>query len=149
MLGMLKVGDAEIYPDQDLIRCRGVETALTPRTMDVLVYLAERPGVTVSAEMLLQALWANDYIADNAVHKAVSEIRSALADDHQNPRYIRTVRKRGYRLIAPVSGTSTSALPKSKRRSWVASFTALALTAVAVGAFFSWPTGEPEGPVTA
>ena len=106
---MLKIGEADIYPDQDLIRCNGAETALTPRSMDVLVYLAERPGVTVSAEALLQAVWANDYIADNAVHKAVSEIRHALRDDHQNPRYIRTVRKRGYRLIARVdSGSSTS-----------------------------------------
>ena len=106
---MLKIGDADIYPDQDLIRCNGVETALTPRTMDVLVYLSQRAGVTVSAEALLQAAWTNDYIADNAVHKAVSEIRHALGDDHQNPRYIRTVRKRGYRLIAMVeSGTSTS-----------------------------------------
>ena len=46
---MLKIGEADIYPDQDLIRCNGAETALTPRSMDVLVYLAERPGVTVSA----------------------------------------------------------------------------------------------------
>ena len=116
VLCMLKIGDADIYPDQDLIRCSGAKTALTPRSMDVLVYLAERPGVTVSAEELLQALWANHYIADNAVHKAVSEIRHAFGDDHQNPRYIRTVRKRGYRLIAPVSGAPTSALPKPNRR---------------------------------
>ena len=146
---LLKVGDVAVFPDQDVIRRHGTEVALTPRSMDVLVYLAERPDVTVSVEELLQALWANDYISDNAVHKAISEIRHALGDEHDRPRFIRTVRKRGYRLIAPVSGSGVSIESMPKPRWRVPAVLALGTTVFIGLILLLWPFSNIDEPTGA
>ncbi len=79
------------------------ETKVTPRSMDVLRYLAERPGSVISPAELLENLWRSPIATDHAVHKAIAELRSALNDSAQKPNYIKTIPKRGYTLIAPVA----------------------------------------------
>lgn len=79
------------------------ETKVTPRSMDVLKYLAERPGTVVSPTELLENLWQSPIATDHAVHKAIAELRSALHDNAHKPSYIKTIPKRGYTLIAPVT----------------------------------------------
>jgi len=83
------------------------ETKVTPRSMDVLKYLAERPGSVVSPAELLENLWQSPIATDHAVHKAIAELRSALHDDAHKPSYIKTIPKRGYTLIANVTPWST------------------------------------------
>src|SRR5690606_9666962 len=78
----------------------GVETRITPRSMDVLNYLAENAGTVISPDELLGRFWPGSVSSDHAVHKAVAELRSALCDDAHNPAYIKTFPKRGYALIA-------------------------------------------------
>jgi DNA-binding winged helix-turn-helix (wHTH) protein/Tfp pilus assembly protein PilF len=82
---------------------RGNETlALPPQLLDLLLYLVERAGQLVTKDALLQALWPNLNVTDNALTQAVSELRLAIGDDSRTPRYIKTVARRGYRFIAPV-----------------------------------------------
>ena len=82
---------------------RGAErVALEPRQMAVLATLCRHPGEVISADALLDLCWAGQSIGDNPVHKAIASLRRALGDSATAPRYIETVRKQGYRLVAPV-----------------------------------------------
>lgn len=75
---------------------------LEPKVMDVLVLLAEHANELVPREQLLDAVWAGHAAADQLLTRAISELRRALRDDRDAPRYIETVPKRGYRLTATV-----------------------------------------------
>src|SRR5262245_13814998 len=96
---------------------RGDEVVeLTPKLLDLLFHLVDRPGVLVTKEELLEALWPGANVTDNALTQAVSELRQALGDDAGDPQYIKTVARRGYRFIAPVAPTD-SAQPQPSRPS--------------------------------
>lgn len=71
--------------------------------MNVLVYLAQRPGEVVSNEALLAAFWRVDVSSPNAVHKSINELRHAFGNKGGEAIYIETVSRRGYRLVAAVS----------------------------------------------
>jgi DNA-binding winged helix-turn-helix (wHTH) protein/Flp pilus assembly protein TadD len=76
---------------------------LTPKLLDLLLYFLERPATLVTKEELLDALWPAANVTENALAQAVSELRQALGDDAAAPQFIRTVARRGYRFIAPVT----------------------------------------------
>ncbi len=99
------------------IECGTAVLHLKPKTMRLLVYLAEHAGHVLSKEQLLTKLWEGAYVTDNALMNTIAELRKALGDDARNPRYIATIPKRGYRLIAPISGetrTQTSRATAAK-----------------------------------
>jgi DNA-binding winged helix-turn-helix (wHTH) protein/tetratricopeptide (TPR) repeat protein len=75
---------------------------LTPKLLDLLFHLLERPATLVTKEELLDAVWPGANVTDNALAQAVSELRDALGDSPQTPIYIRTIARRGYRFVAPV-----------------------------------------------
>ncbi len=84
---------------------------LEPRALDVLLILAERPGLTVSRDHLLETVWGDSDGSGAALNLAVSQLREALDDDVLAPRYIETVPWLGYRWIyqeppAPASSAS-------------------------------------------
>lgn len=88
---------------------RGSESvAIEPRTMDLLVYLAQRAGETVAKEALLEEVWKGAFVEDGVIAKSISALRSALGDDAAAPTYILTVPRRGYRLVAPVRGIGST-----------------------------------------
>lgn len=84
------------------------EVKITPRSMDVLRLLSERAGSVVSPAELLEAIWRSPIATDHAVHKAIAELRGALHDKAQQPDYIKTIPKRGYKLIAPVKAVGAT-----------------------------------------
>src|SRR5262249_17356851 len=71
--------------------------------IEVLIYLARRPGVVVGREELLAAVWPGVVVGDDALTQAIIKLRKALGDDARRPTHIETIAKRGYRLIAPVA----------------------------------------------
>jgi Tol biopolymer transport system component/DNA-binding winged helix-turn-helix (wHTH) protein len=71
-----------------------------PRQMQLLLRLAREPGTVLRREQLLEEVWEGRYVNDEALSRAVAELRQLLADDPRAPRYIETVPKLGYRLIA-------------------------------------------------
>jgi DNA-binding winged helix-turn-helix (wHTH) protein/Flp pilus assembly protein TadD len=82
---------------------------LSPKIIDLLLYLAARQSALVSKDELFAALWPDVAVTDNALTQAVSELRQALGDDPANPTYIQTVARRGYRFIAAVEPASSHA----------------------------------------
>lgn len=98
----VKVGDWQVSPGTCTVSKNGVETKITPRSMDVLRLLILNAGNVVSPGEFLDTIWRSPIATDHAVHKAIAELRGALADDAHQPRYIKTVPKRGYALIAEV-----------------------------------------------
>jgi DNA-binding winged helix-turn-helix (wHTH) protein/tetratricopeptide (TPR) repeat protein len=84
---------------------------LSPKIIDLLLYLVARPSALVSKDELFKALWPDVAVTDNALTQAVSELRQALGDDPSEPAYIQTVARRGYRFIAPVSSGAVAPVP--------------------------------------
>jgi Tol biopolymer transport system component/DNA-binding winged helix-turn-helix (wHTH) protein len=76
---------------------------LRPRLMDVLLRLAASPGEVVTRQVLLDEVWPRRLVADEVLSRAIAELRTLLADDAREARYIETLPKVGYRLIAPVA----------------------------------------------
>ena len=98
-----RLGDWEVHPNACRVIGNGTEVKLSPRSMDVLVYLAERAGDVVTHEELIDAFWHGAISSPNAVHKCIAELRHAFGNCGGELAYIETVPKRGYRLVAPVS----------------------------------------------
>ena len=73
---------------------------LQARPLAVLRYLAERPGEVIAKEELLQEVWADTYVTRTTLKVCIRAIREALGDDAQQPRYIETVGRQGYRFIS-------------------------------------------------
>ncbi len=82
----------------------------TPRQLDLLSYLATRPGQLVTRDELFQQLWPDVIVSDNALTQLVSDLRQVLGDASSAPRYVQTVARRGYRFIAAVELTDPSAI---------------------------------------
>ena len=111
-----KVGDWTVNPSSGLLIRSGTEVKLEPKVMEVLVYLAENQGQVVSREALEAKAWAGMIVGYDAVSGSIIKLRKALGDDSRNPRYIKTVSKKGYQLIAPVSTENTEAPPTASNR---------------------------------
>lgn len=87
---------------QSLIKEDNLYT-LEPKCMQVLSYLIEQRPRIVSLEELHNNVWENQIVTDTAVRRVISKLRVALNDnDTKNPKYIKSVMKRGYQLIAEV-----------------------------------------------
>jgi DNA-binding winged helix-turn-helix (wHTH) protein/Tol biopolymer transport system component len=80
----------------------GGPVRLEPRVMRVLVCLAERSGEIVSREQLIEQVWEGTVVTDEVLTQSVSELRKALGEEAKEPRFIQTIPKQGYRLIAAV-----------------------------------------------
>lgn len=83
------------------------ELPLPPRALAVLDRLLESPGEVVSKDALLQAGWEDVHVGDRSLSEAVGLVRQTLDDDAQEPRYVQTVHRRGYRFVAPVALEAT------------------------------------------
>jgi DNA-binding winged helix-turn-helix (wHTH) protein len=70
--------------------------------MEVLVYLAGHAGEVLPKNRLIQAVWPDTFATDDVLKQAIFQLREALGDDSKEPRYIQTVPRRGYCLIADV-----------------------------------------------
>jgi DNA-binding winged helix-turn-helix (wHTH) protein/tetratricopeptide (TPR) repeat protein len=75
---------------------------ITPKLLDLLLHFLDSAGTLVTKEALLEALWPDANVTDNALAQAVSELRQVLGDEAGDPRFIKTIARRGYRFIAPV-----------------------------------------------
>src|SRR5262245_14147152 len=82
------------------------EIYLQPRTFETLLYLIEHQGHLATKKELLDALWADTFVTENALSRCVKEVREALGDDAHQPHYIKTVPRLGYKFIAAVEEAS-------------------------------------------
>lgn len=101
--GSLELGEWLVQPDRNRLTRGSESVQLEPRLMDVLVFLAERRGQVVSRDQLVEGVWKVRFISEWAITRAIAKLRRALGDTAARPRYIETISKRGYRLLAPVA----------------------------------------------
>lgn len=86
------------------LRKHGMRIRLQAQPFQVLAMLLESPGEIVSRDELQKRLWSTDTFVnfDHGLNKAINKIRDALGDSAENPRFVETVAKRGYRFLADV-----------------------------------------------
>ncbi|HEY3619590.1 MAG TPA: winged helix-turn-helix domain-containing protein [Candidatus Sulfotelmatobacter sp.] len=102
---VVRFGIYEMSLQSGELRKAGVRIRVQPQPLKLLEMLLERPGQVVSREELRSRLWPNESFGDfdQAVNIAIAKVRGALGDSADNPRFIETLPKRGYRFIAAVS----------------------------------------------
>lgn len=100
-------GPFTLDPARGTLSRDGAPVPLTPKALQVLEYLARRPGRLVTKTDLLQAVWTGTFVTDGALKVCIREIRKALGDDAREPAYIETAHRRGYRFIASVAARAT------------------------------------------
>jgi serine/threonine-protein kinase len=87
--------------DRQLLR-NGQEVPLRPKAFDTLLCLVERHGHLVTKDALLDLVWPGTSVSEAVLTHCIAEVRQALGDDPRAPRYLRTVSRRGYKVVAPV-----------------------------------------------
>src|SRR6202790_142300 len=95
-------GPFTLFPAEKRLLCDGKAVALAPKVFDTLVLLVENQGRLIPKEELLQALWPDSFVEEVALAHNISQLRKALRDTTEQPKFIETVPKRGYRFIAAV-----------------------------------------------
>src|SRR6202163_4969239 len=115
----IRFGVYELDLHTGVLRKNGTRIRCQEQPLQVLAALAERPGELVTREELRRRVWPQDTFVDfdHALNTAIKKIRAALNDDADSPRYIETVPRRGYRLVAPVEREPASqAVPAARVR---------------------------------
>src|SRR5437660_4683766 len=135
------------------LRRNGVKVRLQDQPLQILLTLLERPGEVVTRDELRARLWPSDTFVDfeHSINTAVRRLRDALGDSAENPRFVETVARRGYRFLAPVSGTLEVAAPREASshrehpalRWWIGGIVAVALL---VGVVVGWHAAHSAGP---
>ena len=156
--GRVRFGVFEVDLRSGELHKQGIKIKLHDQPFQVLAMLLEHPGELVTREQLHHKLWPADTFVDFDVglNSAIKRLRDALGDSTEDPRYVETLPRRGYRFIAPVEGQKTSqpgelsaevtspplgqAGPRSIswRRSLLAALLVLTLAAVFFSAVRAW-----------
>jgi len=120
-----------------------VEVRLQPQVAAFLGVLLERPGEVVSRAELRERLWPDTTVEfDEGLNYCVRQLRLGLGDEAGSPRFVETLPRRGYRLIAPVNAVSPSGKPapppgRQGRRRRIGTVAAVAIAAVAFAALYA------------
>ncbi len=111
---VVRFGTYEVSLQSGEVRKAGVKIRVQQQPMKLLEILLQRPGEVSTREELRGRVWADESFGDfdQAVNIAIAKLRSALGDSAENPRYIETLPKRGYRFIADVSVVDAEARTK-------------------------------------
>ena len=114
----LRFGIFEADPRLGELTKHGKRLPLQEQPFQLLAMLLERPGELVSREELRAKIWPQTIVDfDHGLNKAISKIRDALGDSAENPRFIETVARRGYRFLADVAVVQDGPRRKGGRRS--------------------------------
>src|SRR6267143_509896 len=136
---ILRFGTFEVDVRAGELRKQGVRIKLQEQPFHVLIVLLQRPGDVVTREELRSQNWPADTFVDfdNSLNTAINKLREALGDSADNPRFIETLPRRGYRFIAQVTGVdgttkgtatgvSAAARPRSRKIGVTAAIAVLA-----------------------
>src|ERR1700688_935749 len=111
---VVRFGSYEVSLQSGEVRKAGLRIKVQQQPMKLLQILLERPGEVITREELRSRVCTDESFGDfdQAVNIAIAKLRSALGDSAENPRFIETLPKRGYRFIADVSVVDTDARRK-------------------------------------
>lgn len=110
---VIKFGVFEVDLEAGEVRKSGMRQKLARQPFETLRILLEHPQEIVSHDELRQRLWQDNTFVDYdlALKKVINRVREVLGDSAENPRFIETIPRKGYRFIAPVSGNGAAILP--------------------------------------
>src|SRR5579884_3356964 len=102
---VLQFGAFELRTDSGELRKHGVRVRLQSQPLQMLLALLEHPGEVVTREQMRNRLWPADTFVDfeSGLNTAANRLRLTLGDSAENPRYIQTLSRTGYRFIATVN----------------------------------------------
>ena len=131
--GVARFGVFELDLRTAELRRNGIKVKLQEQPFRLLAFLLDRAGDVVTREELRERLWPSEFVDfDHSLNTAVRKLREALDDSAENPRFIETLARRGYRFIAPVSwGVS---IPSTAVPSTRATLLGITLVVVMIGA---------------
>ena len=126
----------EVNPQTGKLLKAGIPIKLSPQPFKVLLLLLEQPGEVVDREKIRQHLWGDSTFVDfeRGINLAINQIRGALSDDAEKPRYIETLPKIGYRFVSTVSKDGFNRLPQ--------------IRAVSPAQVYEWPSEQPVIPAS-
>jgi TolB-like protein/DNA-binding winged helix-turn-helix (wHTH) protein len=101
-LNTLKVGEWHVDVELGRVRSGEDEATLQPQVMQLLVYMARNAGEVISVDRMIEEVWSGKPMTGGSVYNALNALRKAFGDNKEAPRYIETIPRRGYRLIAEV-----------------------------------------------
>jgi TolB-like protein/DNA-binding winged helix-turn-helix (wHTH) protein len=147
----LYIGGWQIDASTNRIGRDGVEKKLEPRSMELLMYLADHPDQVVSRQEIEENVWKGRVVGYDALSGSIVKIRKAFGDTSKKPRIIETIPKAGYRLIAPViqeeveqTSITDQPIKISKAIIWALSSTILVAVITAILVWQPWaPIFEP------
>src|SRR6266404_2653892 len=131
----VRFGTFEVNPPAGELRKQGVHIKLHEKPFQVLLALLEHPGEVVTRKELQDRLWPGDTFVEfeNGLNNAISRLREALSDTADNPRFIETIPRRGYRFLPEVS-QSLSSSRNARLRGWRMGIGATLAAALTIGA---------------
>jgi TolB-like protein/DNA-binding winged helix-turn-helix (wHTH) protein len=103
MANAFQIGPWVAVPSLNTLSLNGKTIRIEPKVMEVLVCLVNQAGETISKEELLETVWPHTFVSDDVLTRCVSELRHVFEDDPKQSRFIQTIPKRGYRVIAPIA----------------------------------------------
>src|ERR1700761_2179573 len=115
--GKLKFGPFELSIGERSLRREGVVLPLGSRSLDILIYLAERPGEVIAKKELIDHVWPDVNVEEGSLRVHVAAIRKALRDGQCGNRYIANIKGRGYGFVGtvvPLGGGTESRNDKSQ-----------------------------------
>jgi TolB-like protein/DNA-binding winged helix-turn-helix (wHTH) protein len=109
-----QIGRWLVQPNLNTVSQNGKTFHIEPKVMEVLVCLARHAGETLSRKTLLETVWPDTFVSDDVLTRCISELRRVFDDDAKESRFIQTISKRGYRLLARVEKGSGTAVSKAQ-----------------------------------
>jgi eukaryotic-like serine/threonine-protein kinase len=147
--GTVKFGPFEADLHAGEVRKAGSRIKLQDQPFKVLQVLLERPGDLVTREELQSRIWPRETFGDfdHAVNVAVGKLRTALGDSAENPSFIETIPRRGYRFVAKLEAPLPPIVPPAPERPELAPvIIAIAALAIGVGAFLGYYAHRTQAP---
>ncbi|MDI3559058.1 winged helix-turn-helix domain-containing protein [Bradyrhizobium sp. Arg816] len=117
--GNLLFGPFELSSKERALRRDGVAQSLGSRALDILIYLAERPGKVIAKQELIDHVWPDVTVEEGSIRVHVAAIRKALGDGQFGNRYIANIKGRGYSFVgalASLGGATESRTARSGRQ---------------------------------
>jgi DNA-binding winged helix-turn-helix (wHTH) protein/Tol biopolymer transport system component len=135
------VFEVDLYAGE--LRRNGSRVKLQEQPFQILTMLLGRPGEVVSREELQKKLWPADIFVDfdHSLNAAIRRLRDALGDSAENPRFVETVARRGYRFLAPVTGVSATVTTRPTHQPTTGPnrlLLSVALAVLLVGVLLGW-----------
>ena len=122
--------DVTVDPASFQVTKAGNAVSLEPKAFEVLIFLISNPGRLIEKEELLNVVWKDAFVTQNAMTRVIAQLRKALGDDAKQAKYIETVPTRGYRFVTEIRSSeghsvlkeggdsATQVMGRSRSLSW-------------------------------